>query len=355
MRTIGWMVAVAVLLPWAAVGQQVVDVGSNGSLGPLVVNVSTQLVLPEDGVLHYTTVTISAPVTFRPNARNTPVYLLATGDVDVRPGGSLSVVGAQGTAVAGGVGGPGAFDGGAPPTAEEPAGWGRGPGGGAPGIAGTFDYGTPLMMPLVGGSGGGGVAGAGGGGGGGAILVGSNTRISFRTAPIDIRGATGVAGRGNAGSSGTVRLVAPVISFDHAIFGTSRPRVRLDTLAEPFFAPNDVTLSIGAVMKAFLPNPPSLRVTSVAGQAIGEDPPRPPEILIPFGFPARQEITVEGRNFRGLVPIKVVLKPRNGNPGPAYEETIDMNGQPTGSVTLQGDFDANELTTVEVHTDFPPP
>jgi hypothetical protein len=74
--------------------------GSNGSYGPMVItdpNV-TMIDLPPDGILHCTTIHVAAGSTlrFRRNSANTPVYLLATGDVtidgaiDVSAAGPLS-------------------------------------------------------------------------------------------------------------------------------------------------------------------------------------------------------------------------------------------------------------------------
>ena len=59
--------------------------GSDGSMGALEVTEDTEYPLPEDGVLHFTTVHIheGAKLTFTPNARNTPVYFLATGNVTI--------------------------------------------------------------------------------------------------------------------------------------------------------------------------------------------------------------------------------------------------------------------------------
>src|SRR6266545_4686386 len=77
--------------------------------------------LPPSGIYNYTTVTIPSGVTVRytRNAANTPVTLLATGDVQID--GTLSVDGSQGAPAStsggpsvslGGVGGPGGFNGG---------------------------------------------------------------------------------------------------------------------------------------------------------------------------------------------------------------------------------------------------
>src|SRR5260221_13612653 len=57
--------------------------GSDGSYGPLNVTSNTVLDLPPDGKFLCTTITIANGTTlsFRRNALNTPVYLLATSNV----------------------------------------------------------------------------------------------------------------------------------------------------------------------------------------------------------------------------------------------------------------------------------
>ena len=220
--------------------------GSNGSYGPLVVDGTTGdklIALPPDGILHCTTVTITAnrSLNFTKNATNTPAYILATGDVNI--GGNIFAQGDPNTGRRGGEGGPGGFGGGQggmnPSNGSGPGG-GKGGwysttglpagksvrGGGGFGTAGTRAgtggsiYGNSLLIPLSGGSGGGGGDASavaqqfGGGGGGGAILIASNTRILF-THNIGngyIGASGGFDGSGNGGGSGgAVRLVAPII------------------------------------------------------------------------------------------------------------------------------------------------
>lgn len=259
--------------------------GSTGANGALVVPAYTSITidLPPDGVLNYTTVTINtaATVTFRRNAANTPVTILASGDVTIA--GSINV---NATAVdisqQGGKGGPGGFDGGRGGSFIDASQWkangeptfnagspGLGPGGGAgggvllPGPSGMASsstvpflrhgtggayggrlaafpastvkcahpevpgYGNVNLIPLVGGSGGGGgaggnrVAGGGGGGGGGAILIASSGVINL-TGGIYANGGNANyisgASEGGAGSGGAVRLVANIIRGDGPIY-----------------------------------------------------------------------------------------------------------------------------------------
>jgi hypothetical protein len=170
--------------------------GSNGSYGPMAITTNTTLELPPDGKFHCTTINVASNATLRftPNALNTPVYLLATGDVAIN--GMVDVSGKTGYYYAvGGAGGPGGFAGGRAAFSGLSQGDGYGPGGGKKftfGGSGSYRssigdaycgsvYGSPLLMPVVGGSGGGADMGVNcsGGGGGVGVLVAAATRITI--------------------------------------------------------------------------------------------------------------------------------------------------------------------------------
>jgi len=237
--------------------------GSTGADGAFNPTTSQTVQLPESGVFNFTSVTIPSGVVinFGHNSRNTPVTILAQGNVTIA--GTIDVSGAPGIVVLGGLGGPGGFNGGAggPSTVvvtnffpSSPGVSGDGPGGGGggnasvpektgsgggggfgnPGQPGTSTnpsiingiggpkYGLPTLIPLIGGSGGGGetglsASGAGGGGGGGALLIASSGTINF----VDSGGSRILANGGNGsanvvgsggGSGGAVRLIANTIS-----------------------------------------------------------------------------------------------------------------------------------------------
>jgi hypothetical protein len=237
--------------------------GSTGADGAFNPTTSQTIQLPESGVFNFTTVSIPASVTIRftRNPRNTPVTILAQGNVTID--GAIVVSGSSGATALGGLGGPGGYSGGAggPSTSYSgtfypfsPGVTGDGPGGGSGGSATQPDkvgtgggggfgnvgqngsssnanvvngmggpkYGLASLIPLVGGSGGGGETGqgntgGGGGGGGGALLIASSTSITFvdrvgeRIEAKGGNGANNVAGSGG-GSGGAVRLIANIIS-----------------------------------------------------------------------------------------------------------------------------------------------
>ena len=81
--------------------------GSTGSDGPLNITTNTTLDLPTIGVFNYTTITVEqgATLSFNRNPLNTPVHLLAGGDVIIN--GTINVSGSATLGnFAGGVGGP---------------------------------------------------------------------------------------------------------------------------------------------------------------------------------------------------------------------------------------------------------
>src|SRR5882762_3331578 len=98
--------------------------GSTGADGAFRPTVNTTLTLPPSGILNYTSVIIpvGVTVTYVRNVANTPVVILATGDVTISgtlnvSGSSAPGAGAAGDGNAGddgipGLGGPGGFDGG---------------------------------------------------------------------------------------------------------------------------------------------------------------------------------------------------------------------------------------------------
>src|SRR5262249_8540292 len=114
--------------------------GSTGAMGAFTMSENQTLNVPPDGVFHYTTITISGGVlSFNRNAANTPVYLLARGDVMINGWISVSGSSAMHSAQFYGVGGPGGFDGGMAGTggtAPTAGGDGKGPGGGSHGVVG---------------------------------------------------------------------------------------------------------------------------------------------------------------------------------------------------------------------------
>lgn len=369
---------------------QTFDLGSDGSYGAINVANSQNVTLPmpADGVFHCTTITLGsgASITFTKNSANTPVYLLATGDIILANGANIRVSGADANGAIGGRGGPGGFDGGHGGTQP---GDGQGPGGGKAGWnntgssgkpaevklrgSGAFAtrstdanqadtagsvYGNALLLPIIGGSGGGGgmasspLYALGGGGGGGAIVIASNTKISFGTSGnhLESRGGSGSFSgfqTGN-GSGGAIRLVAPVIegtvdlrlrpgiSDGPTYGGYGRGRIdRLNTSGLTITSEGGY-VTYGSNMTVFPPNFPGLRITQVGNHVIPAEQTAPVFVLFPTGSSATQTVTVSVTNFLSNVPLRAVVTPASGSTA-TFDFSVDntAGGTSTGSVDVQ--------------------
>lgn len=362
---------------------QAFNSGSDGSYGPLKITSNTVLAMPSNGVFHCTSINIAEGVTlsFNANPLNTPVYLLAASNVSIN--GHIDIPGRFGSGSDGGPAGPGGFPGGKPgsgPAVPPGAGYGPGAGkggnddtsisGAGAGVYGALPpfgsstnrgntYGSPLLIPLVGGSGGGGVSGspgAGGGGGGGAILIASNTRIDVTpNARIYAVGGAGASGAFNAGSGGAIRLVAPVIAGNGELValgnvGAGDGRIRIDTLNRSAlklsFSPS---ASLGSLMMVF-PNPvPHLDLVEAAGTSIPEGYPDPVVVILPSGSPSNQTVRVQARGFNNVTPITLVLTPDSGPPV-TYQAEIDNRANNPAQVTINVVVPVNVQTVFNVWT-----
>ncbi len=324
------------------------DSGSDGSYGPLSVVANTTLDIPPDGIFKCTTITVASGATlaFNRNSFNTPVYLLATGNVTIDGTISVSAAGQQG--------GPGGFDGGNGADAVRGAAWGQGPGGGAPNIGGRYDYGSPLLVPLLGGSGGGGGPSAGnaGGGGGGALLIASNTRIDVPGTITALGSFTGAFDRG--GSGGAIRLLAPIVvgggrlNADALVGGPGR--IRIDGIQRSSsFVTGSGRISGGAFMTAFPPSSPRLDIVEAADSVIALGTTNTVTIQLPFGSTTNRTIKVRAENFGALLPINVVLTPEEGE-RIVYSATIDNATSNPATNVINVAIPANVVVRVNAWT-----
>lgn len=364
--------------------------GSTGSFGPINVTGGATIDLPPNGIINATTVTVASGGTlnFNRNVLNTPVFLLATGDIDIQ--GLIDVSGQFASASpTGGVGGPGGFDGGTPGLFGSPPGDGHGPGAGRGGdslnqpgdvaSAGSAayggassdptpldgqTYGSPLLVPLVGGSGGGGSSsGHGGGAGAGGILLASSTRVNI-SGTVSGRGGFSASSSGigfsGHGSGGAIRIVAPLVSGSGILDVTGlqnveaggHGRVRIDVIDRSQLTLGvqpPAALTVGSFMVVFPPVVPRLDIVNVAGQPIAEGTPSPVQVLLPFGAPTSQPVTVQARDFAGTVPIDIVLTPTNG-PRTVVQTTIDMSTGNPAQRTVNVNIPVNVVTQINAWT-----
>ena len=328
---------------------------------------STSLQLPPDGIFNCTTITVAqgATLTFSNNSLNTPVYLLATGDVNIN--GTIDVSGQNGVGNISGLGGPGGFAGGysgSMMAGQSAGGDGLGPGGGkanvTSGVYGsalifsgyqsiynnTNTYGNSLLIPLVGGSGGGGsdgTSGPGSGGGGGAVLIASNTKITVNGAVNSYGGGAAVV-TAPSGSGGAIRLLAPIVTgsgniathgggwvpFGNYFTSLAYGRIRIDcTDNQAYLTLHLITPATrGSRMVVFPTNAPALDVIAVGGQPITQGTNSAVIIELAIGASTNQTVLVQGRNFTNDVPISVVVTPQHG-PSASFDAVIlQSSGNP---------------------------
>ncbi|MEW6248911.1 MAG: hypothetical protein AB1555_19710 [Nitrospirota bacterium] len=364
----GGLAALAVLGMAPLADAQTFNSGSTGSLGAFAPASNTVVTLPSDGILNYTTVSIPSGVvvTFQRNAANTPVTILAQGDVSIagtiRLNGEDSVAGVSSGnwgPLAGRQGGPGGYNGGdAGLRGQTPTDGkgGQGPGGGSPGMlpaifAGDGFYGPSgsfmTLIPLFGGSGGGGGAGSTsatgspGGGGGGAVVIASNTQITIQsTGAITANGGAGYVsctwGGGGAGSGGAVRLVAPQVtnlgsiqavggnpSCVGAHGGNNDGRVRIEctTCTTGTVSPAaSVSSTLGPVALASTPplvNLPMLTISAVGGTTVPASPSgshATPDVSLPAGITNPVTVTLIANNVPVPTQFRVKIVPEWGEP-----------------------------------------
>ena len=401
--TIKWIspVVLPLVLFWTTAVHAQFSSGSTGALGALAPASNTTVVLPADGILNYTTVTIPAgvTVTFQSNSNNTPVTLLAQGAISVS--GTISVDGSNAVPASGSgsvvllgaLGGPGGFSGGQgglKSIANTNGTPGQGPGGGSggrPPSVTTVDgmYGADStfvsLIPLVGGSGGGGgsgdatVWGAGGAGGGGAIVMASTTQITIAGTGV-IRANGGGANfvytgscnwfTGGAGSGGAIRLVSPQLTHQGGLqalggipgctpvsvtVSTSWPgRIRLEcttcNLGSGTTTPTASTsTTLGPVAPASTPslvNLPTLTISTVGGIAAP---------AIPGGLYTTPDLTIAGGT---LNPVLVTLTATNVPVGTVFLIKVIPEGGvevPFTSTPATGTF-ASSTATVNVNVPY---
>lgn len=366
-------------LTLAAQTTRAFDSGSNGSYGAMNISADTTLDLPPDGIFHCTTITVAAGATlrFRPNALNTPVYLLAKGDVVIN--GTINVSGEAPDGILGGRGGPGGFAGGRGGAGIEPMepGDGHGPGGGrrieagignaSPLMTATFGtrpnhfgrgsgpptYGSSLLVPLIGGSGSAGTswpghASLGGAGGGGAICLASGTKVSVLGSVLSNGGNNPLPFwrdlfAASTGSGGAIRVIVPLVdgtgtlSVAGGLTGegeryelAGRGRIRVDSEERILYRYLIYVgpATHGSQMFVFPDRIPKLNVVEAAGRSISGGETGSVRIDLPTGSPSTQRIKIEAKDFtNAVVTLDIVVTPENG-PSTTYPAEIKTSDSP---------------------------
>lgn len=281
------LISILLFMPLAAYAQ-VFSSGSTGADGGLDLstmscaqspNIVCKIQVPESGIFNFTTVNVPVGkgLQFKNNSRNTPVIILAQGNVMIAGAVQVSAPGiiSPFPCQPGNLPGPGGFYGGG--DVNQP---GFGPGGGSvPGGNGTW-VGPLSLVPIIGGSGAAGGPSVGiGGGGGGAIVIASSTSITMTsTSGIDAMGGRSnpCFNAGSIGSGGAIRLVANSLdiagSFQACGFGgTNCGVVRLEAPTGSLnftgsSSPAAVLSTINSIVVSAAP--PTLSIVSVGGFAV---------------------------------------------------------------------------------------
>jgi hypothetical protein len=335
-------------------------------------------------VFNFTTVNIGQFVTvrFTRNAANTPVFILATGNVTIN--GLIDVSGTTaGDGLFVGQGGPGGFNGGGGARVSAPTnfgGAGSGPGGGDPSAPGNFStgsaallYGVPELQPIIGGSGGAGSGrllfppppsnGRSGSGGGGAILIASSGTIDLGTGAtlaIIANGGNGFLvpfgfGASKPGSGGAIRLIGssvrgsrplvalggrinPASSTDLTTAGNGR--IRIESVAALLYTgtstPQASTLLngdpfFGTPIRVFAPITPTLRIVSIGGAVLPNQTTADvttPDVSLPNNFTNPVTIVVEGINVPSGTTFEIFANPQFGSGPRVIVSTGVLLGNP---------------------------
>lgn len=207
-------------------------------------------------------------------------------------------------------------------------------------------YGNADLLPLVGGSGGSGGhgstsgVGSGGGGGGGALLLAVTGTLTVNGQILadggrggDLGHAVGSADFGTAGggSGGGIRLVATTMDGNGAIsargaqagaFSNFQPtradggtgRIRLEAENLLYTQATVPPFSSSAPGELFVAGMPALRITSVAGQAVPDNPTGNADVLLPSDTPNPVELVLETTNVPVGNTLTVIVTPPRGAP-----------------------------------------
>jgi hypothetical protein len=216
--------------------------------------------------------------------------------------------------------------------------------------AGTA-YGSSLVLPLIGGSGGGGghgrtnSEGAGGGGGAGAILIAAGGTLNVTGAIYADGGwggfaaGTDVGSWGGGGSGGAIRLVATAVagngvlqaiggcaggsgSFESCWAPSSKGRIRIEGFSITRTQPSNPADTKDTPGPVFIPNSPTIRIASVAGQSVPATPTGNADVTLPTAVVNPVTVTFESTNVPLGNTIALTVTPANGTPTSAVSTAI---------------------------------
>lgn len=302
--------------------------GSTGADGALDLSACTTTIcevpLPESGILNYTTVNVPAGKTlvFKPNSRNTPVTILAQGNININGSINLNASGRNP--------GAGGYHGG---NSSSPQGFGPG-GGQSTSVHGKW-VGALSLVPIIGGSGGASPTTNNiyfGGGGGGAIVLASSSSVFINQTSsfnISVDGSVGWTGASTcsscgSGSGGSIRIVANFVNISGNLYaraGGFSPYVGTIRIEAPAgqrnvsgtFNPTPVISEINPVV---IPtNPPTLRIASIAGYPVPTGSAGSPygvDLMLSAQLSDPLQVQIQGFNIPVGTQIQLLLSGASG-------------------------------------------
>ena len=295
--------------------------GSTGADGALDLSTMTcpnnicEVQLPESGILNYTTVNVPQEKTlrFKFNSRNTPVIILAQGNVNIS--GRVSV---DANGIVAGVGG---FYGGT--NCQN----GFGPGGGVFNTTTSNGrwVGSISLVPIIGGSGGagGGNCSQQGGGGGGAIVIASSANISLTSGSVLTADGNTLLYYTPGGSGGAIRLVANSMNIAGGVdacgsFVTNCGVIRFEAPQGAInFAGTATPTAIFATINSVIisTNPPTLTIASIGGYAVpsySAGRPDRVDLLLPTQLADPLNIVIQGSGVPSGTQVQIQLSGASG-------------------------------------------
>jgi len=228
---------------------------------------------------------------------------------------------------------------------------------------GGGSYGSNLLLPLIGGSGGGGGSGwtnsegAGGGGGAGAVLLAASGTITVSGSIIANGGWGGqgagqdVGAPGGGGSGGAIRLIATTVAGNgtlQAVGGctnnngncyrqASSGRIRIEGNNITRTAASNPADTKDVPGPIFIPNSPSIRIATVAGQTVPATPTGNADVTLPTTQTNPVTVTFESSNVPLGNTIRLTVTPANADATSAVSTAISGTlaaGTASVSVTL---------------------
>lgn len=289
-------------------------------------------------VFKYSAVNVPSGVTvsFKNHPSYAPVVWLVQGDTTI--GGTVSVEGRSGANYQSTLSqpGPGGFRGAW--SGNRP---GLGPGGGSSSGTGSYSYGNPGVMPLIGGSGSGSYSSTAGGAGGGVILVASGGVFTLSGTIGADGGDTGSWSQ--KGSGGGIRIIADVFNGSGNMYArgasssyAGRIRVEANTTeflwrSDPVFAfarPGaDAVIWPGA-------DAPKVKLISLGGQAIPDEPRADltwQNTDLYFDAPGTQALIIQADNVPLNWKVKARVAPMSSGSSATWANAVFVSGDATNS------------------------